>query len=79
MTKNYCSLCGSEIKQQLNTLHHKPKIEETRDSITGDEVSVMVWVEYKVNIGFICPTCLDMYIEKMLRCLATTKKAATNS
>lgn len=76
MIKSYCSLCGTEIKQPLPELHHKPRIEETRDSITGDTVSVLMWIECKVNIGFICPICKDMYIEKMLKCLSTTRKAA---
>ena len=73
-TKNYCSLCGTEIKQDLPSLHNKPEITETRDSITGDEIQVHVWVSCKVNIGFICPNCKQMYIEKMLRCMAETRK-----
>ena len=72
MIKNFCSLCGKEIKQAVSSLHNKPRIEETRDSITGDEINIMMWIECKVNIGFICPTCKDMYVKKLLTCLATT-------
>ena len=75
MIKNFCSLCGTEIKSELTDLHHKPRITEERISTTGDKITIMVWLEWKVNIGFLCPTCRDMYIEKLLTCLATTRKA----
>ena len=75
MTKHFCSLCGTEIKCNLIDLHHQPRIEEKRISTTGGEINIMLWIEFKVNIGFLCPTCRDMYIEKLLTCLATTRKA----
>lgn len=77
MIKNFCSLCGSEIKQEPNTMHDLPKIEETRQSITGDDIKVMAYVSFKCIVGFLCSNCRDMYVEKLLQCLAKSKKAAT--
>lgn len=75
MTKYFCSLCGTEIKCNLPDMDLLPRITEKRISTTGDEIEIMVWVNFKVLIGSLCPTCMDMYIEKLLTCLATTRKA----
>jgi len=74
MLKTFCSLCGSEIKGILHEYHTLPRIEETRKTIEGDDVKVMLWVNCTITSGFICPDCKQMYIEKMLQAIATTRK-----
>jgi len=74
MLKTFCSLCGSEIKGSLPDYDGKPRIEETRKSVEGDDIKVMLWVDCKYD-GFLCPDCKQMYIEKLLQALATTRKS----
>lgn len=75
MLTTHCDLCGTEIKGDQPDYHHKPRIEEERKAINGQTVKVMLWIECKVLLGSICVDCKQMYIEKLLTALATSKKA----
>lgn len=79
MIKYYCSLCGTEIRGNLTDYHDLPKIEEERKTISGDTVRVLIWVSCKVLVGFICPDCKQMYIEKLLKALAETRTSIKSS
>ena len=75
MMKTFCSLCGIEICGALQEFHNLPRIEEKRRTIKGEEVNIMVWISAKISSGFLCADCRQMYIEKMLLAIATTRKS----
>jgi hypothetical protein len=76
MMKNYCSLCGTEIKGNITDYHDLPRIEEERRTIQGETIKVMLWINVKITAGFLCCDCKQMYTEKFVKCLAETRKAA---